>query len=108
MTDARATHGGELWWQAERGWRSGRGTAQALRARELVQMDPLSVVARSHDLGLHSRALNYARVYDWAAEDDEAERFLMRKLVTRPGWITARGWPRSHSSGVCRPRVCGG
>lgn len=33
--------------------------------------------------------------HDGVAEDDEADRFLMRKLVAHPGWIIARGWLRS-------------
>jgi uncharacterized protein YcaQ len=46
-------------WPGRR-WRGLRGTARALTACELVQMDPLNVVARSHDLVLHSRVLDYA------------------------------------------------
>jgi uncharacterized protein len=39
------------------------GTRRALRLCEGVQVDPLKVVARSHDLVLHSRVLDY-RPYD--------------------------------------------
>src|SRR5437763_1593418 len=46
------------WWPGRR-WRGKEGARQALREAELVQMDPLQVVARSHDLALHSRVLDY-------------------------------------------------
>jgi uncharacterized protein YcaQ len=35
------------------------GTAQALRVTEAVQIDPLIVIARNHDLTLHSRVIDY-------------------------------------------------
>lgn len=35
------------------------GARRALRAAEGVQVDPLNVVARSHDLVLHSRVIDY-------------------------------------------------
>jgi uncharacterized protein YcaQ len=41
----------------------GRGTARALHAMEMLQMDPLNVVARSHDLALHSRVRDYQPEY---------------------------------------------
>ncbi len=39
------------------------GTRRALRLAEAVQVDPLRVVARSHDLVLHSRVLDYRPDY---------------------------------------------
>lgn len=39
------------------------GTRRALHLAECVQVDPLSVVARSHDLVLHSRVLDYRPEY---------------------------------------------
>jgi uncharacterized protein YcaQ len=45
-------------WPGRR-WAGQDGTAQALRYVECVQMDPLSVIARSHDLALWGRVLDY-------------------------------------------------
>ncbi len=45
-------------WPGRR-WRGKKGTARALRACEAVQLDPLQATARSQDLFLHSRVLDY-------------------------------------------------
>ncbi len=45
-------------WPGRR-WQGLAGTAEALRAVEAVQIDPLAVVARNHDLTLHSRVIDY-------------------------------------------------
>jgi len=45
-------------WPGRR-WIGKAGTAQAIHAIEAVQMDPLNVVARSHDITLWSRVLDY-------------------------------------------------
>ena len=39
-------------WPGRR-WRGIRGTQQAMRAMEYLQLDPLQIVARSHDIKLH-------------------------------------------------------
>lgn len=49
-------------WPGRR-WMGQEGTAEALRAIEAVQMDPLNVVARSHDLVLWSRVSGYRPAY---------------------------------------------
>jgi len=49
-------------WPGRR-WAGRRGTARALHAIELLQMDPLNIVARSHDLALHSRVRDYRPEY---------------------------------------------
>lgn len=49
-------------WPGRR-WRGKAGTAAAIQACEAVQMDPLVMVARSHDLVLHSRVLGYQSGY---------------------------------------------
>jgi uncharacterized protein YcaQ len=43
------------------------------------------------------------RQYDAEAPEPEAERFLMRKLVSHHGLITARGWQRSAPWQLERP-----
>lgn len=45
-------------WPGRR-WEGLAGTTQALRTVEAVQVDPLVVVARNHDLTLHSRVIDY-------------------------------------------------
>ena len=45
-------------WPGRR-WQGLAGTAQALRTTEAVQIDPLVVIARNHDLTLHSRVIDY-------------------------------------------------
>ena len=42
-----------------RRWRGKEGALQALRESCVVQIDPLNVVARSHDLALYGRVLDY-------------------------------------------------
>src|SRR5512139_4056183 len=49
-------------WPGRR-WQGLAGTAQALRTSEAVQVDPLIVIARNHDLALHSRVLDYRPEY---------------------------------------------
>ena len=45
-------------WPGRR-WRGIKGTEQAMRAIEYLQLDPLQIIARSHDITLHSRVLDY-------------------------------------------------
>jgi len=49
-------------WPGRR-WKGKKGTAQAIRACEAVQLDPLNIVARSQDIVLHSRVLDYKPQY---------------------------------------------
>jgi hypothetical protein len=45
-------------WPGRR-WRGREGVADALRACEAVQMDPLNVAARNQDIALWGRVLDY-------------------------------------------------
>jgi uncharacterized protein YcaQ len=45
-------------WPGRR-WQGKKGTAQAIREYEALQLDPLNVFARSQDIVLHSRVLDY-------------------------------------------------
>src|SRR5512141_1544081 len=45
-------------WPGRR-WRGVKGTERALRAIEYLQLDPLQIIARSQDITLHSRVLDY-------------------------------------------------
>jgi hypothetical protein len=49
-------------WPGRR-WRGRKGTADALRICEAVQLDPLVMIARSQDIALHSRVLDYKPEY---------------------------------------------
>jgi uncharacterized protein YcaQ len=45
-------------WPGRR-WRDIAGTEAAMRAMEYLQLDPLQIIARSQDIALHSRVLDY-------------------------------------------------
>jgi uncharacterized protein YcaQ len=95
---------GGLW--PGRRWRGLEGAAEAMRALEHLQLDPLVVVARAHDLMLASRVIDYA-IDDWAILTYQQRRFfewggwlavrpmdelpywrvLMRREGDRPNWV---------------------
>jgi uncharacterized protein YcaQ len=58
ITARRYILGKQGLWPGRR-WEGKAGTAQALRRVEAVQIDPINVLARSHDLVLHSRVDGY-------------------------------------------------
>ncbi|HSM58312.1 MAG TPA: crosslink repair DNA glycosylase YcaQ family protein [Candidatus Sulfomarinibacteraceae bacterium] len=60
------------------------GTEQAMRAMEYLQLDPLQVIARSHDIALHSRVLDY-RPGLW-----EEVTYEQRKFFDWGGWLAVR------------------
>ncbi|HYP19321.1 MAG TPA: crosslink repair DNA glycosylase YcaQ family protein [Chloroflexia bacterium] len=70
-------------WPGRR-WRGLEGTEQAMRALEYLQLDPLQVIARSHDITLHSRVLDYTPGM-W---EDAAYR--QRKFFDWGGWLAVR------------------
>ena len=70
-------------WPGRR-WRSAAGTEQAMRAMEYLQLDPLQILARSHDIQLHSRVLDYAPG-QW-----EEVTYQQRKFFDWGGWLAAR------------------
>jgi uncharacterized protein YcaQ len=49
-------------WPGRR-WQGKQGVAAAIRACEAVQLDPLVMIARSQDIVLHSRVLDYKPEY---------------------------------------------
>ena len=73
---------GGLW--PGRRWRGLEGTAAAMRAMEDLQLDPLVVVARAHDLALHSRVLDYT-IDDWATLT-----YQRREFFEWGGWLAVR------------------
>ena len=70
-------------WPGRR-WRGLAGTEQAMRAMEYLQLDPLQIIARSHDITLHSRVLEYTPGM-W---EDLAYR--QRKFFDWGGWLAVR------------------
>jgi uncharacterized protein len=73
---------GGLW--PGRRWRGLEGAGAAMRAMEDLQLDPLVVVARAHDLMLHSRVADYT-IDDWATLTYERREFF-----DWGGWLAVR------------------
>jgi len=67
-------------WPGRR-WKGKKGTAQAIRSCEAVQLDPLTVIARSQDIVLHSRVLDYKPEYLYKVTYDE------RQFFDYGGWL---------------------
>jgi uncharacterized protein YcaQ len=67
-------------WPGRR-WKGKKGTSRAIRACEAVQLDPLNIFARSQDIVLHSRVLDYKPeyLYQLAYED--------RQFFDYGGWL---------------------
>ncbi len=70
-------------WPGRR-WSGMYGTEQAMREMEYLQLDPLQVIARSHDIQLHSRVLDYAPGL-W-----EDVTYSQRKFFDWGGWLATR------------------
>jgi uncharacterized protein YcaQ len=70
-------------WPGRR-WRGIKGAEQAMRAIEYLQLDPLQIIARSHDITLHSRVLDY-KPDMW-----ETVTYEKRKFFDWGGWLAAR------------------
>lgn len=70
-------------WPGRR-WRGAKGTEQAMRAMEYLQLDPLQIIARSHDITLHSRVLEYVPGL-W-----EEPSYKRRQFFDWGGWLAAR------------------
>ena len=78
-------------WPGRR-WRGLKGTEKAMRAMEYLQLDPLQIVARSQDITLHSRVLDYLpgmwekvtyqqrKFFDWGG------RLAVRPMDELPYW----------------------
>jgi uncharacterized protein YcaQ len=80
-------------WPGRR-WQGLRGTDRAMRAMEDLQLDPLGIIARAHDLMLASRVIDYA-IDDWAALTYGKRRFFewggwlaVRPMEELPHWRT--------------------
>lgn len=74
QTARRFVLGKQGLWPGRR-WKGKKGTAQAIRACEAVQLDPLNITARSHDLVLHSRVVDYKPEYLYQIAYQDREFF---------------------------------
>ena len=70
-------------WPGRR-WQGVQGTEQAMRTMEYLQLDPLQIIARSHDIKLHSRVLDYKPGL-W-----EDVTYQQRQFFDWGGWLAAR------------------
>lgn len=80
QTARRFVLGRQGLWPGRR-WRGKTGAAQAIRTCEAVQLDPLNVIARSQDLVLHSRVLDYKPEYLYQVAYEE------RQFFDYGGWL---------------------
>lgn len=75
-----------------RRWRGREGVAAAIRAGAVVQVDPLNVVARSHDIVLYGRVLDYqpemlqSLLYDDHAFFDYGGTVMIYPIEEMPYW----------------------
>jgi hypothetical protein len=70
-------------WPGRR-WRGITGAEQAMRTIEYLQLDPLQIIARSHDITLHSRVLDYMPgIWETAA-------YEQHKFFDWGGWLATR------------------
>jgi len=70
-------------WPGRR-WRGLKGTEKAMRAIEYLQLDPLQIIARSQDIMLYSRVLDYTPGM-W-----EQVTYAKRKFFDWGGWLAVR------------------
>lgn len=80
ITARRFVLGRQGLWPGRR-WKGKTGTAQAIRACEAVQLDPLNIFARSQDIVLHSRVLCYKPDYLYQVAYRE------RQFFDYGGWL---------------------
>jgi uncharacterized protein YcaQ len=92
-----------------------------MRTLEHLQLDPLVLVARAHDLILHSRVLDYEpggweqptygrrRFFDWGGwlavrpiEELPHWRVFMRREIEQPSWVT---FQREHGPAIAEMRA---
>ena len=70
-------------WPGRR-WRGVEGVERAMREMEYLQLDPLRIIARSQDITLHSRVLDYTPGM-W-----EVLTYQQRKFFDWGGWLAVR------------------
>jgi uncharacterized protein len=80
QTARRFVLGKQGLWPGRR-WKGKKGTAQSIRECEAVQLDPLNIFARSQDIVLHSRVLDYKPEYLYQVAYKE------RQFFDYGGWL---------------------
>jgi len=80
QTARRFVLGKQGLWPGRR-WKGKSGTTTAINACEAVQLDPLNVIARSQDIVLQSRVIDYKPEYLYKVAYDE------RKAFDYGGWL---------------------
>ncbi len=83
LTARRFVLGRQGLWPGRR-WRGTAGVSKAMHAVEYLQLDPLQIIARSHDITLHSRVLDYKPGL-W-----EKPAYGQRKFFDWGGWLAVR------------------
>lgn len=86
QTARRFVLGKQGLWPGRR-WKGKKGTAQAIRECEAVQLDPLNIFARSQDIVLHSRVLDYRPEYLYEVAYKE------RQFFDYGGWLAMYPMP---------------
>lgn len=83
QTARRFVLGKQGLWPGRR-WQGLEGTAQAMCAMEYLQLDPLQIIARSQDIKLYGRVLDYTPGM-W-----EEVAYQQRQFFDWGGWLAAR------------------
>lgn len=86
QTARRYVLGKQGLWPGRR-WKGKKGTAQAIRECEALQLDPLNVFARSQDIVLHSRVLDYKPEYLYQVAYQD------RQFFDYGGWLAMYPMP---------------
>jgi hypothetical protein len=86
QTSRRFVLGKQGLWPGRR-WKGIKGTTEAINNCEAVQLDPLNVAARSQDIVLHSRVLDYKPEYLYKVAYGE------RKFFDYGGWLAMYPMP---------------
>src|SRR5579871_842736 len=93
-------------WPGRR-WRGIAGTEQAMRAMDYLQLDPLQIIARSHDIKLYGRVLDYTpglwedlayrqrKFFDWGAW------LAVRPMEELPYWRVVMRRERDSNARLC-------
>src|SRR5579863_256133 len=96
-------------WPGRR-WRGSEGTEAAMREMEYLQLDPLQIVARSQDIALHSRVLDYrpglweGLAYEQRTFFDWGNWLAMRPMDELPHWRRVMRRERDGAYGDSRLR----
>ena len=92
-------------WPGRR-WRGMKGTEKAMRAIEYLQLDPLQIIARSQDIMLHGRVLDYTPGM-WERVTYEKRKFFdwggwlaVRPMDELPHWRVVMRRERDHNSRI--------